>query len=272
MNIELIPIPAVKIIADGDDLIDIFLKSLEKKNEKIENNDIIVFASKVVSFSEKNVVDFNDIEQRVKPIARKIAEKAKMPAEFAQIILEECNYNYIGTVPGAITTYNEYGLLANAGADQSNVGEKRVVLLPKDSKKSAKRIHDALTKITKKEIGVIIADSRTMPMRLGTVGCALGTYGFKAILDERGRKDLFNKEMHITQRAVADQLATAAELLMGETNEQIPFVIIRGYPMIKIEDKDEKNINKLISAKNCMFIGPLFSCIQEKVEKEKDEY
>jgi len=272
MSIEIIPIQSIKVVDVGDDIIDIFLKSLEKDNEEIKDKDIIVFASKVVSFSEKNVLDFKDIEKRVTPIARKIAERAKISAEFAQVILEECDYNYIGTVPGAITTYNEYGLLANAGADQSNVGEKRVVLLPKNSKKSAMRIHKRLSEITKKEIGIIIADSRTMPLRLGTVGCALGTYGFKAVLDERGRTDLFNREMHITQRAIADQLATAAELLMGETNEQIPFVIIRGYPMVKIENKDEKDINNLITAKDCMFIGPLFDCIKEKVEKEKNEY
>ena len=179
-----------------------------------------------------------------------------MEPEFAQVILDESDSNYTGVVPGAITTINRYGLLANAGADQSNAGKDRIILLPKKSKKSAEEVHNFINDKFKKFVGVIVADSRTTPLRLGTVGCALATFGFLSILDERGQDDLFGRPMHITVRAIADQLATAAEIVMGETNEMIPFAIIRGFPMIRITKAEEMDLNALISAEECMFMGP----------------
>ncbi len=268
MEVKIIGIPSIKIIDEGDDIIGIFLESLKKEQLSLEDYDIVVIASKAVSFSENRVIDAVQITPRVTNLAKKVAQKAKISDEFAQVILEECNYNFIGVVPGAITTMNEYGLLANAGADQSNVGANRVILLPKNCKDSAKKIHDKLKEIVGKKIGIIIADSRTMPMRLGTVGCALGTYGFRAVLDERGKKDLFGRKMHITTRAIADQLATAAEIVMGETDEQTPFAIIRNYKFVEIKEQEENDINTLITAEQCMFIGPLLNCIKEKSEKQ----
>jgi len=157
--------------------------------------------------------------------------------------------------------------MANAGADQSNVGIGKVILLPQNCKISAEKIHKRILDQLNKYVGIIIADSRTMPLRLGTVGGALATYGFKSIIDERGKNDLFGRPMHITTRAIADQLATAAELLMGETTEQTPFVIIRGYPIERISSEDEQDINSLITEDNCMFIGPLLPCLEEKMKR-----
>ncbi|MHA1224289.1 MAG: coenzyme F420-0:L-glutamate ligase [Candidatus Heimdallarchaeaceae archaeon] len=260
-NVHIIPIKSYKIIDESDDLLEVLFTSLEKTNVKLEDGDILVIASKVVSVVEKRKKHFSEIEPSKE--AKMLAKKAKIPPEFSQIILEESGSNYIGVVPGAITTLNEYGLLANAGADQSNVGEGYVVLLPTNCKVSAKKIFMQIFEKLKKYVAIIIADSRTMPLRLGTVGCALGTYGFVPVLDERGNEDLFGRPMHITTRAIADQLATAAELLMGETSEQVPFVIIRGYPVKRIEEKDETDVNKLIPAEKCMFIGPLLPYIKK---------
>ncbi|MBY9000914.1 MAG: coenzyme F420-0:L-glutamate ligase, partial [Candidatus Heimdallarchaeota archaeon] len=188
--------------------------------------------------------------------------------EFTQIILDECDNNYIGVVPGALTTINHYGLLANAGADQSNVSDSSAILLPKNCKKSAKTLYVKILENTGKNVGIIIADSRTMPMRLGTVGTALATFGFASVIDERGKSDLFGRPMHMTSRAVADQLATAAEIVMGETDERIPFVIIRNFPLLQISEADEEDISDLIPADLCMFIGPLLPCIREKIQGE----
>ena len=265
-SIQIIPIPSIQIIENGDDILSILFKSMDKIQLKFQDHDILVIASKVVAFNEGNLINFSNV--KVTDLSKKIAKKAKIPPEFAQVILDECNCRFIGTVPGAITTINDYGLLANAGADQSNVGVGRIVLLPKNIKKSAKYIFHKIKEKTGNRVSIIIADSRTMPMRLGTVGCALGTYGFESVIDERGKNDLFNRPMHITTRAIADQLATAAELVMGETDEQIPFVIIRNYEHKIINEEAEKDINKLISAQDCMFIGPLLSCIEKKIEEE----
>ncbi len=260
-SMQIIPIKSNKIIEKNDDLLSILLESVKRERHSFEHNDILVIASKVVSYTENRIIDFSSIQPS--KLAKKLAEKAKIPPEFAQIIFNESDYNYIGCVPGAITTITRYGLLANAGSDQSNIGVNQAILLPENCKKSAEGIHNNLLEITGKYVGIIIADSRTIPMRLGTVGCALATYGFLSVIDERGKLDLYGKQMTITTRAIADQLATAAESLMGETNEQIPFVIIRGYPMIQISSSEERDLNSLISAEDCMFIGPILPCIKE---------
>ncbi len=263
--VQIIPILSNKIIEEEDDLISVVLKSIEEQGYALQNDDILVIASKVVSVVEKRIRKYEDISPTKE--AQVIGKRAHISPEFAQIILDETNNRYIGTVPGAVTTLNKYGLMANAGADQSNVGDEKIILLPKDCKLSAQKIHQELSDQINLYIGIIIADSRTMPMRLGTVGGALATYGFKSIIDERGKNDLFGRPMHITTRAVADQLATAAELLMGETNERIPFVIIRGYPIRRITSKEEEDINSLIKEDKCMFIGPLLPCLEEKMKR-----
>ena len=261
-NVEIIPVRSVKIIEEKDDLLTVLSQSLENQQISLEDDDILVIASKVISVVESRIVSYDTVEYG--KLAEKLGKEAKIPPEFAQLILNESDGNYIGAVPGAITTINAYGLLANAGADQSNVGERQAILLPEDCKQSAKEFHEILREKHGKYVGIIVADSRTMPLRLGTVGGALATFGFKAVLDVRGKEDLFGRPMHITTRAIADQLATAAELVMGETDEQIPFVIIRGYSTLRINASEEEDLNTLITAEQCMFIGPLLKCLEEK--------
>ena len=265
-SLQIIPIKSDKIIEETNDLITILSESMNRDNLSFEENDILIVASKVVSVVEKRIVHFSVIQPSEH--AKILANKAKIPPEFAQVILEESDSNYIGCVPGAITTISKYGLLANAGSDQSNVGEQQVILLPENCKKSAQEIHEKISHITGKYVGIIIADSRTMPMRLGTVGVALATYGFQSVIDERGSKDLFNKTINITTRAIADQLATAGEIVMGETNEQIPFVIIRGFPLVRISQNEEQDINTLITEEKCMFMGPVLPCLKDKASGE----
>ena len=263
--VQLIPIPSIKIIEEKDDLVTVILQSIEEQGYDLRNDDVLVIASKVVSVVEKRIKKYENISPTKE--AKIIGKKAHIPSEFAQVILDEANNRYIGTVPGAITTLNKYGLMANAGADQSNVGEGKIILLPQNCKISAENIHKKILNQINKYVGIIIADSRTMPLRLGTVGGALATCGFKSIIDERSKNDLVGRPMHITTRAIADQLATAAELLMGETSEQIPFVIIRGYPIERISSDDEQDINSLITEVNCMFIGPLLPCLEERMKR-----
>jgi coenzyme F420-0:L-glutamate ligase len=260
-SLQVIPIHSSKIIEKDDNLLTVLLDSMEEQELAFEDDDMLVVASKIVSVVENRIIDFDSITST--DLAKKLAKKAKISPEFAQIILNESNNNFIGAVPGAITTINQYGLLANAGADQSNVRDNQAIILPGDCKKSARKLHTQIKQNFSKYVGVIIADSRTMPLRLGTVGGALATYGFLPVIDERGNEDLFGRLMHITTRAIADQLATAAELVMGETNERIPFVIIRGYPLKRIKMEEEQDINRFISAEECMFLGPLMPCLEK---------
>ncbi len=114
--ISIIPIASTKVINENDELIDVLIASITKEGITLQDKDILVIASKVVSMAEKAVIDYSKISPT--ETAKKLAIKARIPAEFAQIILDECDNQFIGTVPGAITTVNKYGLLANAGADQ----------------------------------------------------------------------------------------------------------------------------------------------------------
>jgi len=254
-KVELFPVKSIELVREGTDLISLIINSIESAKLELQDDDVLVVASKIVAIAEGRVINLKSVHYSKK--ASKLAKKARIPPQFAQLILDECDGMILGVVPGAITTINQYGLLANAGADQSNAGKNKVILLPKNIKASAKRIHEGLKKQLNRYVGIIIADSRTMPLRLGTVGGALATYGFEPIIDERGKIDLFGRPMHITVRALADQIATAAELLMGETNEQIPFVVTRGVSIKRINEEEEININNLIKPEQCMFLGPL---------------
>tara|TARA_B100000959_G_C14516827_1_gene433675 strand:+ start:59 stop:496 length:438 start_codon:yes stop_codon:yes gene_type:complete len=119
---------------------------------------------------------------------------------------------------------------ANAGIDRSNIqGEENIVLLPKNANDSAKRIKKEIMKRVGCNIGIIISDTHGRPLRRGEINVAIGVAGIKPIRDRRGEKDLFGYVLKIKQTAIADELASAAELVIGQTNEGIPVAIIRGY-------------------------------------------
>jgi coenzyme F420-0:L-glutamate ligase/coenzyme F420-1:gamma-L-glutamate ligase len=119
---------------------------------------------------------------------------------------------------------------ANAGIDKSNVeGEKNVVLLPRNPDESAQRIRSDLKNLTNRDVAVIISDTNGRPLRMGEINVAIGVAGIKPIRDRRGEKDLFGYVLHVKQTAIADELASAAELAIGQANEGVPVAIIRGY-------------------------------------------
>jgi coenzyme F420-0:L-glutamate ligase len=142
-------------------------------------------------------------------------------------------------------------LLPNAGIDASNAPAGSVVLLPLDPDASAARIRSAIAERTGVDLGVIIVDSRTHAMRLGCSGVAIGCSGIPSVIDERGRKDLFGRELQVTKRAVADCIASAAELVMGEADECVPAAVIRG---IGLPIGDYNGV-ATIDASECLFMG-----------------
>ena len=259
MYTKIIPIKAHKIIEENDNLLDALFESMKQADISFENGDILVVTSKVVSLTEGRSLPFSNIKPSKE--AKELSEKSKLPAEFVQVILDESD-TYTGVVPGAITTINKYGMLPNAGADISNAGPNRVIAFPKNPKESARLIFEAI-KESGTRVNIIIADSRVTPLRAGTIGSAISTYGFEPIIDERGKKDLFGRTMTVTTRAVADQLATAAELVMGETDERIPFAIIRNYPLKKIEGDQEIELINTIPPEDCVFMGPFIKGLKK---------
>jgi coenzyme F420-0:L-glutamate ligase/coenzyme F420-1:gamma-L-glutamate ligase len=138
---------------------------------------------------------------------------------------------------GKLITETKHGIVcANSGVDKSNVpGKRRVALLPKDPDMSARKIREEIRRITGKDVSVIISDTHGRPLREGEINIAIGVAGIKPIRDRRGEKDLFGYTLKVKRTAIADELASAAELVMGQADEGVPVAIIRGYEYPKSE-------------------------------------
>lgn len=233
---KIIPIKT-EVFNEGEDLIEFILKYFKKIPEK----SILVITSKVVSLSEGRTIADTSIATKEKLI--------KKESEFA-----------IKTKLVWLTVKNGM-VMASAGIDESNAKGK-LILLPKDSFYSADIIRKKLQKIFKiKKLGVLITDSRIFPLRAGIVGVTLGYAGFKGIRDYRGKKDIFGRVLKMSQTDVADSLATAAVLCMGEGKEQQPLALITDAPVEFIEKVNKKELK--INIKDDLYL-PLFESILKK--------
>ncbi len=240
------------IIVPGDDLVRIFLRSLARRRLKLKDNDVLVVATKIVSTLENRVVDLNDVKASKR--AKLLSKKYALEPGCTELVIRESQKIY-GGVPRALLTLKNNILIANAGIDHSNIPKGSLMLWPENPQKSAEQIRKRIFKVTGKKIGVAIVDSRTTPLRMGTIGVALGVAGFLPVKDYRKKKDLFGKPMLITRQAVADDLVSAAHLIMGETNERIPMVLVRGAPVDFSDDSKPKSI--VIAPNQCMFMKNL---------------
>jgi len=221
------------ILKVGDDYVDILRNSLaETDAEEFKNDDILVLAESPLATTEGRIVQINQIIPSKK--AENLAAEYHMDPRLAEVVLTESD-EIVGGVPGYLLARRDNLFLPNAGIDESNAPNGYVTLLPKNPDESAERIRNTIKERCGKDIAVLVIDSRTHAMRLGVSGVAIGVAGMRAITDERGKKDLFGHELHVTRRAIGDDLASTAELLMGESGECIPAVLIRGYPYQKAE-------------------------------------
>ncbi|MBU0577042.1 coenzyme F420-0:L-glutamate ligase [Patescibacteria group bacterium] len=228
---QLIPLKSQKI-ESGDNLLQSFLSALESANESVGEGDIIVIASKVLAFSQGRLVESADIKELVKKEADVILDEGEM----------------------VITLKNKI-LIPNAGIDNSNTPDGQAVLWPDDPFGSARGIRKELIgKFNLKNLGVLITDSHCQPLRAGTTGIAIGWAGFEGVQDEIGKKDLFGRPMVYTKIAIADDLASAANLLMGETDASIPFVIVRDLN-ITFTDKEFSEDDYFIGPEECIYKG-----------------
>ena len=218
---QLFPIKT-PIIQANDNLVEILISSIKELDLKV--GDILVVSSKVVALTEGRIVNYKTIKPSKK--AESLAKQYDLEPGFVELVLQEAD-KVFGGVKRAILTMKNNMFIANAGLDHSNAPENHAILWPKNPSLSADNIRKEFKKRLDVSIGVIISDSHCSPLRTGTTGFALATSGFDAIVDERGKPDLFGKKMRITQRAVADGLASAAVVVMRETDEKIPAVLIR---------------------------------------------
>jgi coenzyme F420-0:L-glutamate ligase len=223
VSIQLIPIK-IKPMMDKFDLFQVIAQHIEDNKQQVSDGDIIVISSKFVSMSQGSVLALD----RLKPSkqALHIAEKLNMDARLAELVLRESDFMFSG-VPGFILAVKDGVIAPNAGIDRSNVQHGYAILHPREPFKVAEILRRKFLTEQDKKIGIVITDSRLMPTRIGTIGIAIAVSGFEPVQDLRGSKDLFGNTLRVTLKATADSIATAANLLMGESNESIPVAIVR---------------------------------------------
>jgi coenzyme F420-0:L-glutamate ligase len=238
------------IIRSGDSIAERAADAADMRCGGIYEGDILVFAETAVATAEGNIIDLSTITPS--PRAEGLAGRYRMDPRTAEVVLRESD-SVIGGIPGFLLCMKAGTLLPNAGVDASNAPPGCVTPLPRDPDKSALAIKTAIERRYGAKVGVIIADSRTHAMRLGCSGVAIGCVGITAVIDDRGRSDLFGRTLEVTKRAVADNIVSAAELVMGEADECTPVAIIRG---IGLPIGDQIGIES-IAADECLFMGML---------------
>lgn len=243
------------IVKTGRNMVELILESLKAENLKLEDGDVLALASKIVAYAEGRVTRLNEIEPSEE--AKKLARKFSLKPEFAELILREADKIYGGVERAVLTLKNEV-LTANAGVDNKNAPEGYAVLWPKDAEGWARRIREEVISRTGKDVAVLIVDSGLVPLRLGTNGLALAVAGFKPVIDFRGEKDIFGKPLIITRHAVADDLASAAHLLMGEAAQKTPIVLIRDAPIV-FDGGVYGSADMMISPHECIFMNSFFT-------------
>jgi len=235
-SIELIPVEGIPFIQPGDSLARIILSQLQQLGQTLQPDDIIVIAQKVVSKVEGRLVSLASIEPTAE--AQELAAVVDKDPRVVQVIMNDSKA-IIRSRRGLLVAEQQAGwICANAGVDRSNVqpgaqGEEYLALLPVDGDASAERIRQEIYEESGIAPAVIINDSHGRAWRVGTVGLCIGCAGLAPLWNQRGLLDLFGYELHSSEECIADELAAAASLLMGQSNEGQPVILIRGYKVPK---------------------------------------
>ena len=227
--IKLIALKNFPLIKPNDDLANIINNSISVNNICIDDNDVIVVAQKIISKSENRYVDLDKV--KISEEAKDLASKLNKDKGLIQTIINESN-KIISTEKKVVIVEHKLGFInINAGIDQSNIPQDKnlALLLPENPTKSAIDLHQVLTKFLNKNISIIISDSMTRPFRSGVTNFALASHNIQSLIDLKGEEDMFGNKLKGTEIATADELASAAGLLMGQSDEGIPVVIIKGF-------------------------------------------
>jgi coenzyme F420-0:L-glutamate ligase/coenzyme F420-1:gamma-L-glutamate ligase len=234
MTLTLTPLPGIPLVRPGDDLAELCIQALQRAEICLTDGDILVLAQKIVSKAEGRLVNLVTVEPGA--AALQLASQADKDPRLVELILRESS-EVSRTRPGTIIVEHRHGFVcANAGIDHSNVAgggdeqEEWVLLLPEDPDASARALRCRLETASGKRIGVLIIDSHGRAWRQGIVGVAIGLAGLPGLVDLRGQPDLFGYNLRITQIGVADELAAAASLVMGQAAEGTPVIHVRGFP------------------------------------------
>jgi coenzyme F420-0:L-glutamate ligase/coenzyme F420-1:gamma-L-glutamate ligase len=244
------------LIKSGDNIAEIIVETARENGLKIEDGDVVVVAQKIFSKAEKRVIRLKDVGPSRK--AEEIAKKVRKGQRFVELVLRETK-KIAKASRGILLVEDKRGLICiNAGIDKSNVeGRGNFALLPENPDESAEKCRMEIKKLTGKNVAVIMCDTYSRPFRRGQVNFAIGVAGIKPFKDYRGKKDLFGQILKVKNVAVIDEIAAAAELLMGQAKEARPVVVFKGLGDV-VEFCNECSIKELqISSEEDLFRGAL---------------
>jgi coenzyme F420-0:L-glutamate ligase/coenzyme F420-1:gamma-L-glutamate ligase len=225
--LSVIPLTGIGEIQPGEDLPATLSAAIQRAGVRLTSHDILVVAQKVVSKAENRYVELAEVS--VSPEATRLAAITRKDPRLVQLVLAESS-EVLRSKPEILIVRHRLGyVMANAGIDRSNVGDAdRVLLLPIDPDGSADRLRSGLATSLGQEIGIVISDSFGRPWRKGVTNVALGAAGIPALVDRRGESDRNGRKLQVTEVALADLIACAAGLVMGEGAEGIPAVLLQG--------------------------------------------
>jgi len=231
-SVTLTAIPGIPLIKKGDDIGKIIVKGIECAGLNLQNKDIFVVASKIVSKAEGRQISLKSIKPSAQAV--KISKISGKDPRIVEVMMQEGEI--IEVRPGVIETFHSLGFICtNAGVDKSNSGppdEEQITLLPTNPDQSARKIQRRIEEITGKQVGIVINDSLGMKYRYGSIGLAIGVANIPALLvGEKSEKDLYGKQRNI-RISLADEVAAAGSLLMGQGDAGFPVVLVKGlvYP------------------------------------------
>jgi coenzyme F420-0:L-glutamate ligase/coenzyme F420-1:gamma-L-glutamate ligase len=236
-GVRIVGLRGFPLIKPGDDVVRLLLGSARSLGIRIANEDVIVVGHKIISKSEGRIVRLSDVRPSARAI--RVARRSLKDPRLVQLILDQSK-RVVKVSPGIIVVEAKQGIVClNAGIDKSNVeGEDTYCLLPKNPSLSARRIANRIRGLTGKRVRVVVTDTYSRPFRVGQSEFAIGVSGFDAFFDYRGGRDLFGNILKFKRVSIADELASAAELVMGQGAEAIPVAIIKGVNRIRQHRSD----------------------------------
>jgi len=254
-TISIIGLAGFPSVKKGDNLAELIIKTAQKQGVSIEDRDILVVAQKIVSKAEGRVFQLKNVKPSER--AKKLAMTTRKDPKFVEQVLQATR-KIVKASSEILIVENENGIVCiNAGIDKSNVeGEDSYAFLPRDSDDSARGIRQKIRELTGKNVAVIVSDTYSRPFRKGQVEFAIGMAGITPFRDYRGEKDLYNYVLKVKNIAVVDEIAAAAELVMGQGSEGIPVAIIKNLDSAELTEKCSIN-DIFISKQEDLFKGTL---------------
>jgi coenzyme F420-0:L-glutamate ligase/coenzyme F420-1:gamma-L-glutamate ligase len=254
-TVSIVGLEGFPMVKAGDDVAELIVTVAEKENVAFDDGDVVVVGHKIVSKAEGRTVQLRDIKPSSR--AKELSKVTLRDPRLVELVLREAKQVVKATKEILIVENHSGFVCINAGVDKSNVeGEDAYVLLPADPDKSAKEIRSQIRKLTGRNVAVVICDTYSRPFRRGQVEFAIGVAGMRLFRDYRGKKDLFGYVMKVKRSAIADEIASAAELLMGQGKEGIPAVIVKGLKGVKTTE--DASVSELLMPKQeDLFTGTL---------------